>query len=50
VEFLFVSLILFAVFGIGLTSHKYDARARLMLISASIIAPMMFFMIWQVAS
>ena len=49
-EFLFITLILFAVFGIGLTSRKYDARARLMLVSASIIAPLMFFMIWRVAS
>lgn len=49
-EFVFVTLILFGVFGIGLTSRRYDPRTRLMLLSASIVAPMLFFMVWRVAS
>ena len=46
-EFAFTVGILFAIFALGLTSRKYNNRVRIMLISASALAPLWFFIVWQ---
>lgn len=46
-EFLFITIILFTIFGLGLSARRYNARVRLMLVSVSAMAPLWFFIVWQ---
>lgn len=46
-EFFFTLLILAMFLFLGLKNREYNNRVRLLLISASAMAPLWFFIIWQ---